>query len=87
MVTFTDRVAQIATVEDAEEQIRLAKNYVKRLRLAAKKDGSLEDKLRLQQDVKAAERVLRQLRRAIFDIEDAIAEGKPATSILEAVSV
>ena len=84
MVTFKARVEQIVTVDDAEEQIRLAKNYVKRLRLKAKHEVTLDAKLRLQEDVKAAESVLRQLRRAIFDIEDAIAEGKPASSILKA---
>lgn len=84
MVTFKARVEQIVTAEDAEEQIRLAKNYVKRLRLKAKQEVTLDAKLRVQEDVKAAENVLRQLRRAIFDIEDAIADGKPASSILEA---
>lgn len=75
-MNFNQRLAKINTVEDAEEQIRLAKNYARRLRLEAKKADTLQAKLTLQEQVKQAEATLRQLRQAIFDIEDALAEGQ-----------
>ena len=76
------RLAKIQTVDDAEKQMTLAKNYVKRLRTEAKKATTLAEKLALNEKLKAAETVLRKLRQMIFDIEDAIAEGKTALSLV-----
>jgi len=76
------RLAKIQTVDDAEKQLTLAKNYVKRLRTEAKKATTLAEKLALNEKLKAAETVLRKLRQMIFDIEDAIAEGKTALSLV-----
>jgi primosomal protein N'' len=86
MVSFEQRVKNIKTVEDAEEQIRKAKDYVRRLKLKSKAQDTLTEKIALQEEIKMAERVLRQMRRAIWDIEDALAVGKPATSILESTA-
>lgn len=76
------RLAKIQTVDDAEKQLTLAKNYVKRLRTEAKNAPTLAEKLALNEKLKAAETVLRKLRQMIFDIEDAIAEGKTALSLV-----
>lgn len=76
------RLAKIQTVDDAEKQLTLAKKYVKRLRTEAKNAPTLAEKLALNEKLKAAEIVLRKLRQMIFDIEDAIAEGKTALSLV-----
>ncbi|MBT0587969.1 hypothetical protein [Alteromonas oceanisediminis] len=80
-MNFTQRLEKIKTVEDAEAQLRLAKQYAKRLRNEAKKAELLSEKLALNERLKHAEYTLRQLRRAIFDIEDALAGGLPVSSI------
>lgn len=76
------RVEKIKTTDDAEKQIILAKAYMMRLRTEAKKQSTLSDKLTFQAKIKDAEATMRQMRRLIFDIEDALAEGLPATSVL-----
>lgn len=76
------RLAKIQTVDDAEKQLTLAKNYVKRLRTEAKNAPTLTEKLAIHEKLKASEIVLRKLRQMIFDIEDAIAEGKTALSLV-----
>jgi hypothetical protein len=81
-MNLNDRISKIQTVDDAENQIRLAQAYMLRLRADAKKSTMLADKLAMQEKAAAAEKVLRQLRRLIFDIEDAIAAGKPVTSVI-----
>jgi hypothetical protein len=81
-----DRLNKIKTVEDAEEQLALAKKYVTRSRNIAKNQNTLEAKLAAQVKVKTAERVLRDMRRLIFDIEDVLAAGQPATSVLSVAS-
>ena len=77
-----ERVENIQTVDDAENQLLLAKKYVTRMRILAKRQTTLSDKLAYEQKAKAAEKTLRDLRRLIFDIEDALAVGKPASSVL-----
>jgi hydroxylamine reductase (hybrid-cluster protein) len=77
-----DRIEKIKTVKDAEVQIKLAKKYAIRLRNLAKKQLSLAEKLSMQRKVESAEKVLRDLRRLIWDIEDVLKEGLPATSVL-----
>lgn len=74
-MTFEARLAQIRTVDDLENQIRLAKAYVKGFRTKAQRAGSLAEKLSINVQVKAAEQVCRQLRLRSFDIEDAIHAG------------
>ncbi|WP_240224654.1 hypothetical protein [Rheinheimera hassiensis] len=81
-MNLNDRISKIQTVGDAESQIRLAQAYMLRLRADAKKSTMLADKLAMQEKAAAAEKVLRQLRRLFFDIEDAIAAGKPDTSVI-----
>lgn len=83
VMTFNDRLSKIHTVEDAEDQIRLAKNYVRRIRREAKACETLEAKLEKEALRKEADLVLRHLRRHIFDIEDALRAGLPATSVLQ----
>ena len=82
MVSFEQRLKKIKTTEDEEEQVRLSKGYVARLRNEAKKCETLDGKLAMNEKVKQAESVLRKMRRSIFDIEDAINNGLAATSIL-----
>lgn len=74
-MTFEARLALIKTVDDLEQQISLARTYVKNLRAKAVKAGLLAEKLAINEQVKAAEQVLRQLRFRSFDIEDAINAG------------
>lgn len=81
-MNLKDRLAKIQTVDDAEKQLTLAKNYVTRLRTEAKNAPSLEEKLALNEKLKESESVLRKLRFMIFDIEDAIAAGKTALSLV-----
>lgn len=76
------RIAKINTVEDAEEQIKLSKQYYMRLRTEAKNKPTLAEKLDWNEKVKAAERTMRKMRLLIWDIEDALLAGKPATSVL-----
>jgi hypothetical protein len=83
MITIHDRVEKIHTPEDAEKQITLAKQYAMRLRAEAKKQKTLAEKVSSQEKVKLAERVMRDLRRLIWEIEDVLAVGKPATSVLK----
>ena len=54
-MNLKDRLAKIQTVEDAEKQLTLAKNYVKRLRTEAKNAPSLEEKLALNEKLKESE--------------------------------
>jgi hypothetical protein len=70
MVTYEQRVAKMTKVGDETEQLRLAKIYVRKLRNDAKKGDTLAEKLRLQDIVKQAEAVVRQLRLNIFELED-----------------
>ena len=84
-MNLNDRISKIQTADDAENQIRLAKAYMLRLRAESKKDMTLAEKLAIQEKANAAEKVLRQLRRLIFDIEDAIAAGNPVASVLAGV--
>lgn len=68
--SFDQRRANINTLDDLDDELRKAKLYVRRARLTAKQAVSLDQKLKLQENVKDAERVLRTLRLRYFDIED-----------------
>ena len=81
-MNLLDRINKIKTVDDAEEQIVLAKKFATRQRNLAKRQTLLADKLAYQEKVKKAEKTLRDIRRLIFDIEDALAEGLPAISVI-----
>lgn len=70
--TFADRRKRIHSIEDIDTQLGLAKAYVATLRRDMKKADSLEQKVQIGDAVIKAERVLRELRRASFDIEDEI---------------
>ncbi|MDN2483857.1 hypothetical protein [Vibrio agarivorans] len=80
IVTYEQRLNKIKTVSDIDEQIRLAKQYFKRLQAKAKAcEGTLSEKLAIQEQAKSAERVFRQLRINSWDIEDSLAELKAAS--------
>ena len=83
MVTFVERLQQIKTLDDVEVQMHRAKAYVMRLKRSAKAAETLQEKLNIGQQIKEAERVLRNMRRSVFDIEDAIMQGLPATSLVK----
>ncbi|WP_238321433.1 hypothetical protein [Vibrio casei] len=71
IVTFEQRKEKITKIEHIDEQIDLARSYVKRLRNKAKNcTGTLTEKLALNEDVKQAELAFRKLRMASFEIED-----------------
>lgn len=74
-MNLIDRLNKITTVQDIDDQIRLAKQYMMRLRTEAKAKPTLDEKLATQEKVKAAELTLRKLRMRSFDIEDAIKDG------------
>ena len=57
MVSFEQRLKKIKTTEDAEEQVRLSKGYVTRLRNEAKKCETLDGKLAMNEKEKQAESV------------------------------
>jgi hypothetical protein len=59
---------------DEDEQLRLAKQYSKKLRNEAKKQITLAGKLKINEKVKQAESVVRKLRQNIFDLEDMLFE-------------
>ena len=70
VVTYEERVAQMHVPGDEEKQLRLAKEYVKRLKRKLKKAPSLDEKLEINAAISEAEQVLRKLRLNIFDLED-----------------
>ena len=70
IVSYEARVAKMQKPGDVDRQLRLAKIYVKSLRLKFKKAPSLDEKLVLGKAVKDAESVLRQLRLTFFDLQD-----------------
>lgn len=71
--TFEQRRAKILTRDDLEKQMRLSVQYVKRIKNASRDPAlSLAQKIELGKLQKAAESVVRQLRRSVFDIEDEI---------------
>lgn len=77
------RVAKIITLDDVDVQIKRAKKYAVRLKAESKRnDITLAEKIDLAGKAKEAERTLRELRRISWDIDDALAEGKLATSAL-----
>jgi len=81
-VNLKQRIAKIHTNDDLEKQIELSREYVKRLRNEAKKVGTLAEKLALNERLKEAERVNRELRRLSFDIEDALAANQSPLSLV-----
>ena len=70
-----DRLVKINNVDDIDEQIRLAKQYSRRLRREAQAKLLMDETLIVQRKLKEAESVLRKLRMRCFDIEDAIVAG------------
>lgn len=70
--SFDDRRLQIESVDDITKQIKLAKAYAARIRSAEKKAPTFEGKIHLNKQLIEAEKVLRRLRAACFDIEDEI---------------
>ena len=72
MPTLQQRIESIKTLEDIDKQMLLAGNYAKYLRKEAKKAEILDEKLAINKLQKEAERIVRQLRMAIWDIEDSL---------------
>jgi hypothetical protein len=75
--SFAERRAMITSTDELEKQITLSREYVKRCRRHAKQSGlTLEQKLAWDQRQKEAEKVVRELRRKAFDIEDELASQR-----------
>lgn len=72
IVTYDDRISKMKKPSDVQKQLRLAKQYVMRLRSKSKNAKSLQMKIELQKAIKDAEAVLRRLRKNIFTLEDLI---------------
>jgi primosomal protein N'' len=70
IVSFEDRLAKIKTISDLDDQLRIAKAYVKSMRLKMNAASTLAEKTVAEKKFRASERVLRQLRMSYFDIED-----------------
>ena len=68
--TYAQRVARIQRPGDEDVELRRAKDYVRRLKRAAKKAATLEQKIELLDAVREAETVLRKMRANIFELED-----------------
>lgn len=81
-MNLRQRIAKIATVDDLEKQMELAKTYVKRLRNEAVKAPTLAEKLDINKQLKDAEYTVRQLRFLSFDIEDAIAASESPLGLI-----
>lgn len=78
MITYEMRRAKMQKPGDEDEQLRLAKQYAKRLRNEAKNMGSLAEKLAQNEKVKEAERIVRQIRHNIWDIEEELIQNQKA---------
>ncbi|MBB6544806.1 hypothetical protein [Thalassotalea piscium] len=72
IITLEQRIAKIKTLEDVDIELTRAKKYAMGFRTKAKNASTLAEKLALGEKQKQAEKVLRQLRMAIWDIEDDI---------------
>ena len=69
MVTYEQRVAKMLEPGDEDFQLKLAEQYVKRLRTLAKKSTTLEEKLKLLTKAKRARAVVNKIKLNIFDLE------------------
>jgi hypothetical protein len=74
IITYEQRVSKMKCVGDEDKQLKLAKQYVSRLRNKLKKVDTLNEKIEINNDIKMAESVLRQLRLNVFDLEDMLIE-------------
>ena len=74
VISYSDRISKIKTVSDLEDQVQFAKQYAQRIRNKAKKAGTLQEKIEISNKAKVAEKVLLDLRRNFFDIEDSISK-------------
>lgn len=75
-MTYWQRVAKIRSMEDLDNQIRLADNYLKKALATSKKIESLGEKILYKKTVlREAEAVLFELRIRYFDILNKI-EGE-----------
>lgn len=71
IVTYEQRVAKIDSIEELENQIRLSREYVRKIQRELKNfEGSFDQKLAINRRLKDAEVVVRKLRFNSFDIED-----------------
>lgn len=80
-ITFEQRKSQIQTVDDIDVQLSRAKKYAMGFRTKAKNAGTLAEKLALHEQQKKAEKVLRQLRHACWDIGDEIVAREAAKAV------
>jgi hypothetical protein len=70
MITYEQRVAKMNKPGDEDEQLRLAKQYAKRLHNNVKSGKTLEEKTLLQTTAKEADGVISKIRQNIFDLEE-----------------
>ena len=70
IVTHEQCVARMKQPGDEDRELRLDKQYVRRLKNRYCKMSSLDEKIRLEQSIRDAEEVLRKLRLNIFKLED-----------------
>jgi hypothetical protein len=89
MITYEQRVAKMNKPGDEDTQLRLAKQYARKLHDKAKAGNTLEEKIALKKIAKRADAVMHKLRQNIFDLEDMLykkaeqekAEEKPKQQI------
>ena len=79
--SFAQRLQAIRKPDDVQKQMSLVKSGITQLRNQAKKAGTLDEKIQILTKIRQSEAVLFQLRRSVFDIEDALAAGTPLSEI------
>jgi len=77
--TYEQRIARIREPEDIDRELGRAKRYAMRLRRLANRTGNHEDKLKILEDIKAAEQVLRKLRVNVYVLEDRLANERQSS--------
>lgn len=75
VITYDQRRSRIKTIEDIDIEIKRAKQYARTLRAKAKRfDGTLSEKVALNEKANEAEKVFREIRMKSWDIEDELLE-------------
>ena len=86
-LTFSQRRAKIHTVDDIDNQLRLARQQLARIKRWVKSADLLCEKLERNEQLKIAQQTLRELRRKSFDIEDELKLSNHAQNIEGAAHV
>ena len=74
IVSYNDRVSNMHKPDDQDKQIRLARNYMTRLKRRLVQAPNLEEKLDMNLAIKNADQVHRQLLLNYFVLEDILKE-------------